>query len=45
MRQYSGALVSRRGRGAIAPAAALVAAAWLAVAAAPAGATITAATH
>jgi hypothetical protein len=41
MRSYSGALLSRRSRGAVAPAAALVAAAWLAAVAAPARATIT----
>ena len=45
MRRYSGGLVSRRSRGAVAPAAALVAAALLAAAAAPAGATITPITH
>ena len=45
MRRYSGGLVSRRSRGAVAPAAALAAAAWLAVAAAPAGATISPGTH
>ena len=45
MRRYSGGLVSRRSRGAVAPAAALVAAAMLAAAAAPAGATITPVTH
>ena len=45
MRRYSGGLVSRRSRGAVAPAAALVAAALVAVAAAPAGATITPVTH
>jgi hypothetical protein len=41
MRRYSGGLVSRRSRGAVAPAAALVAAALAAAAAAPASATIT----
>ncbi len=41
MRRCSGALVSRRSRGAVAPAAAFVAAAWLAAAAAPASAAIT----
>ncbi len=45
MRRDPGALVSRRSRGALAPAAAFVAAALLAVAAAPAGATITPVTH
>jgi hypothetical protein len=45
MRRYSGGPVSKRGRGAVAPAAALVAAAWLAAAAAPSGATITPVTH
>jgi hypothetical protein len=44
MRRYSGSPVSRRGRGAVAPAAAFVAAAWLAAAATPAGATVTATT-
>src|SRR3954467_5792769 len=41
MRRYSGGPVSKRGRGAVAPAAAFVAAAWLAAAATPASATIT----
>ena len=45
MRRYSGGLVSRRSRGAMTPAAALVAAAMLAAAAAPAGATVTPVTH
>src|SRR3954454_11314520 len=44
MRRYSGGPVSKRGRGAVAPGAAFVAAAWLAAPAAPAGATVTATT-